>query len=210
MAGGPGGTLGRDEFLNLLITQLQHQDPLEPMEGTEFITQLAQFSELDEVRNVSEEISKLSTQMANLTDFNALSLLGQEAEISGDRVFHQEGVPAEIRFELGSAADQAMVTIYDPLGLAVRDIALGDLAAGDQTVIWDGRGLNGALLPAGTYRYSVMAQDVGGNPVAVETAERGEVKRVEFQNGLPFLLVGDRWLTVDAIRSVGVKGETGT
>ena len=200
--------LGQDVFLNLLIAQLKHQDPLEPMESTQFVTQLAQFSELDEMRELTSGQEDLQSYMASLNNFAAVSLLGKAVEFSGDEVAHQEGTSTEVEFLLPSDAAQVTVYLYNTQGNLVHTMDRGPMAAGNQTAIWNGTDESGQPLPSGTYRFDVVAQDASEGAIPVELMQQGLVREVVFQDGLPMLRVGERWLSLPEIQSIQT-GPTG-
>ena len=195
-------SLGQDVFLNLLITQLKHQDPLEPMEGTEFVTQLAQFSELDEMRELTSGQEDLQSYMASLNNFAAVSLLGKAVGFSGDEVAHQEGTSTALEFLLPSDAAQVTVALYDTRGNLVHTVDKGPMAAGNQTALWNGTDEHGQPLPSGTYRLDVVARDASEGTIPVELVQQGLVREVVFQDGLPMLRVGERWLSLPEIKSI--------
>ena len=194
--------LGQVEFINLLIAQLQNQDPLQPTEGSEFIAQLAQFSELDEMRKVSEGMGNVENYMASLNNFSSLSLLGQSTEFYGNGLAHQQGTHTDLRYQLPSNAESVVITITTSGGTPVCQ-KYGPTEEGIQTVTWDGRDAQGAELPSGTYRFSVEAKDADGNDMKVETMQRGTVDKVEFRDGMPYLQVNGRWLSLDDVHAVG-------
>ena len=198
----PADTLGKDVFLNLLITQLKHQDPLEPMEGTEFVTQLAQFSELDELRELTGGQEDLQRYMASLNNFAAVSLLGMDVEFAGDRVTHQEGTSTGIEFSLPRDAAQATILVYDAQGLVVQTLTKGSMVAGNQTAVWDGTDESGQLLPSGTYRFEVVANDANGGNVPVALIQRGSVREVAFEDGVPMVRIDDRWVSLSEVQGI--------
>jgi flagellar basal-body rod modification protein FlgD len=195
-------SLGQDVFLNLLITQLKHQDPLEPMEGTEFVTQLAQFSELDEMRALTSGQEDLQNYMASLNNFAAVSLLGKTVEFSGDQVAHQEGIPTAVEFYLPTDAAQVTVSLYDAQGSLIHSMNQGPMAAGERSVLWSGMDENGQPLPSGTYRVDVVASDASEGSIPVALMQRGVVQEVVFDDGVPELRVGDRWLSLPEVESI--------
>jgi flagellar basal-body rod modification protein FlgD len=194
--------LGSDAFLNLLIQQMKNQDPLEPMKGTEFVTQLAQFNELDEIRKVVEGQESMKDYLMTTNHFSSLSLLGKEIEFSGQQVAFEEGVPTDVPFRLANEASKATVTIYDMQGTCVRQLNSGKLDAGLQQVGWDGKDDNGQQLTSGMYRFEVNAEDAHGNMVPVESYQKGNVEKVEFQQGQPILCVDGQWITLAEILSI--------
>ena len=195
-------SLGKDVFLNLLITQLKNQDPLEPMEGTEFVTQLAQFSELDELRELTATQDNLQNYLASLNNFAAVSLLGKEVEFTGDQVSHQEGTSSEIRFTLPSEAAQVTIYLYDARGNLVHTLQQGPMEAGSQTALWNGTDDTGQPLPSGTYRCEVVAKDSTDGLIAVQLLERGSVQEVAFEDGVPRVRISGRWMSLSDIQGI--------
>ncbi len=195
-------SLGQDVFLDLLISQLKNQDPLEPMEGTEFVTQLAQFSELDEMRAFTSGQKDLQAYMASLNNFSSVSLLGKEVAFAGDQVAHQEGLPSEVRFDLSAEAALVTVKLYDSQGHLVRTIDKGPMTAGSHAVGWNGTNDTGAPLPSGTYRCEVAAKDASQGNIPVALKQQGVVQEVVFENGVPSVRVGERWIPLPEIQGI--------
>ncbi len=200
-------SLGQDVFLNLLVTQLKHQDPLNPMEATEFVSQLAQFSELDEMRKISSGQEDLSYYLASLNNFSALGLLGKEVEFSGNTFSHQADSPSDLAFSLGADASKVEVRVYDSQGRLVATLRESNLPAGRQSIAWNGRDdSTGAACPSGTYRFEVSATDAEGKAIPAATVGSGTVEEVVFQNGTPYLYVGGLWVALDDIQRIRPQG----
>ena len=199
--------LGEDVFLDLLVSQLKNQDPLEPMKGTEFVTQLAQFSELDEVRAITSGQKDLQAYMASLNNFSSVSLLGKEVAFAGDQVTHQEGLPSEVRFDLPAEAALVTVKLYDPQGHLVRTIDKGPMAAGSHIVGWNGADDTGQPLPAGAYRCEVTARDASQSNVPVTLKQQGVVREVVFENGAPSVRVGERWIPLSEVQGIQMASQ---
>lgn len=199
--------LGQDVFLNLLVTQLQHQDPLNPMEATEFVSQLAQFSGLDEMRKISSGQQDLSYYLASLNNFSALDLLGKEVEFAGDTFSHAADSPSELTFSLGADASKVEVRIYDGRGKLVATVKGSNLSAGRQSIPWDGRDdSTRSACPSGTYRFEVSATDAEGKAIDVSTVGSGTVEEVVFHNGTPYLYIGGLWVALDDIQRIRPQG----
>lgn len=194
--------MGKDAFLRLLVSQLQHQDPLNPADSTEFTAQLAQFSSLEQLANIHDALAELKLYQASINNAQSVSFIGREIEFQGDRVELEAGRPVNLEFELQGAARQASVSLYDASGHFVRDFALEGLAAGRQTVSWDGSDRNGSPVPAGVYRFEVQAQGAKGEPVAVTPFARGRVSGVLFENGITYLTVGLRKVAVGEVTRI--------
>jgi flagellar basal-body rod modification protein FlgD len=121
---------------------------------------------------------------------------------------HQEGTPTALEFRLPSDAAQVAVSLYDTQGHLVYTEDKGPMSAGNQATIWNGTDENGQPLPSGTYRMDVVARDASEAVISVELTQQGLVQEVVFQDGVPTLRVGERWLSLPDIKSIQT-GSTG-
>jgi flagellar basal-body rod modification protein FlgD len=195
-------TLGRDDFLNLLITQLQNQDPLSPMDSTEFSAQLAQFSSLEQLSNVNENLETLQLFQSSLNNAQAVSFIGKSIKASGDTVLITDGVPDKIHFELAGDASDVFVNIYDADGNFVATQEGGSLNAGRHDLSWDGTDHEGNEMPDGVYSFEIMAVDVNNEMVDVNRYTSGKVTGVTYRDGITYLLSGDKMIPMGNIIEV--------
>ena len=185
-------TLAKDDFLNLLITQLQNQDPLSPMDSTEFSAQLAQFSSLEQLGNVNENLETLLLYQGSLNNSQAVSFIGKTITASGDSSLITDGIPDNIHFELAGDASDTFVTIYDAAGNFVASEEYGSLNAGSHSLSWGGTDHEGNKLPDGVYYFEVMAVDVNNEMVDATTFTTGKVTGVTYKEGTTYLMSGDQ------------------
>lgn len=185
--------LGKDSFLKLLVAQLANQTPTNPVDGTQFVAQLAQFSELEQLTQIGEQLTGLQSSQAGMISNQTVAFLGKEVTYPGDQVTHVEGEPTKISFRMGSGATDVDVVIKNQSGVEVARIPAGT-AAGPQTINWSGLN-NGVEAPSGNYTFTVEAVGKDGSPVQVQTFGRGRVDGISYQSGYPELLIGDQRLT---------------
>ena len=152
-------SMGKDDFLQLLVTQLQNQDPLSPMDSTGFTAQLAQFSSLEELQNINETLSGVGSSQTILTNSQAVDYIGKQIKAVGDKLHLNEGEPTPIEFNLSQDAAGVYVKLYNQYGEFVQDIDAGPMSAGQQRLEWNGMDYQDQQAPTGTYRYEVMAMD---------------------------------------------------
>lgn len=199
-------TLGKDEFLNLLVTQLQYQDPLNPMDNTEFTAQLAQFSSLEQLSNISEKFDELTRSQTALNNTQAVSYIGQTVLAEGNGVQFNGTAPVDCIFELEGAAAETDVSIYNGSGQFVRTVDAGALDSGQQTVSWDGRDQQGNRAPAGHYYFEILAVDAEDRTIAAKTLTRGKVTGVTFRSGNAYLTAAGKEIAIHDIREVSTSG----
>lgn len=194
--------LGKDDFLTLLLTQLQNQDPLNPTDSTEYTAQLAQFSSLEQLTNINQNLEYLQLFQASINNAQAVSFIGKEILALGDGVPVTDGAAADCHFELAADASGAVVNIYDSAGNFVKAIEEGAMNAGRQSVVWDGTDQHGNLVADGNYTFEVMAVDANGQDVQAITYTAGLVDGVSFIDGTTYFLIGDQKIPIADIIEV--------
>lgn len=194
--------LDKDDFLKLFVAQLQAQDPLDPMDPTEFTTQLAEFTSLEQLYNVNTNLSTLLTTQATTNNFLANDLLGKTIQASGNSVELEDGVAGSITFSLDGFAADTTVTLYDASGNAVKTIDAGTLDAGENSVAWDGTDDNGAQLSDGEYTFGIQAVDSSGNEVDATTYTQGKVTGVLYSGGIAYLKIGNLAISLSKVVNI--------
>lgn len=184
-------SLGKEDFLRLLVTQMQFQDPMKPMEHTEFTAQLAQFSSLDQLFSINDGLKALSDTQGGLNRFQAVNFIGKEVKASGNKIYMgKDAASTMLGYSLNEEASGVAIHIFDRNGTGIRTIELGPQDAGTHTMVWDGRDSTGDLVSSGEYTFSVSAKDFEGRPSEAMTDVIGTVTGVSFEGIVPYLLVG--------------------
>jgi flagellar basal-body rod modification protein FlgD len=176
-------SLGEDTFLRLLTTQLQNQDPTNPVSNEEFVAQLATFSQLEELQGLSTKMDSLTMLNASMNNAAMTNLLGQTVVARGD-TFHYGGAgDAAVYYDAPAAAVEATLTVYDADGNVVYSADMGSLSEGEGTFSWDGKNLDGQPLPEGDYTFTIAATDSSGESIDITTLVRGVVDSMDFSEG---------------------------
>jgi flagellar basal-body rod modification protein FlgD len=194
--------MGKDDFLTLLVAQLQAQDPLNPMDSTDFTAQLAQFSSLEQLQNVNSNLKGLTTSQSIQTNANAVDFIGKQVTALGDQVEVTDGQSAGIQFTLSDDASNVYVRVYDQNGNFIRELDSGAMSAGQQEITWDGDDYLGSRAPDGTYQYEVEALDSDGADVDTTTFVSGTVSGVNYKDGQAYLIAGNQQIAMGNVVKV--------
>ncbi len=187
----PGGKLGKDEFLKILVAQLRNQDPMNPSSPEEFSAQLAQFSSLEQLMQVNQTLTSQAAADAALAqalnNSAAVGVLGRTVLAVGDTVEVSGTGEDRVTVGVGGSGGHATLTLYDEDGNVVGSRDAGELGPGRQVIE-----LKGAAdgLPPGRYRYAVTLEDGSGGEVAVQTFTRALIDGVRYGPQGPTLTSG--------------------
>jgi len=188
-----------NQFLNLLVTQLKNQDPLDPMDANEFTSQLVQFASVEQQIYQNANLEKLlnveqSSQIANMVDF-----IGHTIEASGTS-FHLENDSAEFTYEFGTKPNSATISIINSSGLTVYSgDAINEI--GQQSFKWDGKNQHETQQPDGTYTAVVTGKDRDGNLMNVTQSVFGRVTGAGAEEGIVSLFMNDIKTGLDKVLS---------
>jgi len=194
-------SLGKDDFLKMLLAQLKNQDPLKPLDGTEFAVQLAQFSSLEQLNNMNSELKNLGVYQMTQGNAQAVSLIGKEVTALQSGSFRVEDTSANLSYRLSQDARRVTVKIYDLTGKLADTIESTDQKAGLQTLQW-----NAGRFGKGDYTYEVSALDAAGNAVTADTMMTGTVTAVQFKDKTVYLTVNGQEIAFNNV--VSVRGTT--
>lgn len=216
--------MGKQEFLQLLITQLNNQDPLNPQDGAAFVAELAQFSSVEQLTNINSTLGNYGGQIDALKELiaelgagigtgqpgsqlgSASNLIGRVVEFRGNHAAWDGSEAVTFGYDLDNAATDARVIVRDSEGNLVREINLGDLEANEHSFTWDGTNNAGEPVAPGTYTFEVVATGADGDAFHVPTYMRGYVDRINFgQDGMQ-LRIGGRTISMDDVRSLFADG----
>lgn len=179
--------LGRDTFLTMLVAQLQNQDPLNPMDGTDFSAQLAQFSQLEQLINLNDSMESLATAYSNKSEKDVVGYIGKQVTGNVDNMNISEGTVSGGFYNLGVPAD-VMITITDASGKTVKTLYEGQQNSGSHVIGWDGTDSSGNALEDGSYKYTVLANS-GNGFSQVPSSVTGTVEGITYNNDTAYLVV---------------------
>lgn len=167
LGGGVSNADSEQRFLKLLVTQLNNQDPLNPMENAELTSQLAQMSTVSGIEKLNATLSGLVSQTGSSQVLQAASLIGYNVLSEGNVIATSEPKEGEepgivpFGVQLPGTAGEVEIKIVDSTGKTVRTIEAGPLKEGVNAVTWDGKDDQGNVVPVGAYSFSVAAANEG-------------------------------------------------
>jgi flagellar basal-body rod modification protein FlgD len=188
-----------NEFLGLLTTQLQNQDPLSPMDTNQFTQQLVEFASVEQQINMNTNLQTLVTLQQTAQDTQALAFVGQTVTVNGSTAALANG-QAQWTFNPPSPAT-ATFTVTNSTGQTVFS-QTGTVQPGSQPFTWNGTGSNGQQNPAGNYTLTITATGASGQSVAVPTTVTGVVSSVDVSQNPPLLSIGGQNYNVNQIINV--------
>ncbi len=192
--------LGTDAFLTMLVAQLQNQDPLNPMDGTDFSSQLAQFSQLEQLMNLNTSMESLAKASSSDSEKDLMSYLGKQVSGNVDSMQVENGAVSGGFFNLSQNAD-VIINITDASGETIKTLYEGTKASGVQLVKWDGTDKEGKAVGDGTYKYQVLA-NAGSGYEELPTNVTGTVDGIAYSNGNPYLVVQGVLIDPNSLTSV--------
>ena len=185
--------LDRDAFLKLLTTQMQAQDPLNPMDNTQFVAQLSQFTSLERLEGMSQSLNTLAMSTASNTSAQMVSFIGKHLDLPRstltlDPALYAPNTHTPARLELKEDVSQVTISVKNAEGKIVRTIEMGRHNADeDLPISWDGLDDQGAPLPKGNYSLTVEALNEEGDRVDAQLITTRRVTGVSFEGGIPRL-----------------------
>jgi len=202
-------SMGKDDFLKLLIAQLKNQDPMSPLESQDFAAQLAQFTTLEKLNNIDHnietgiQVDMMMTQAINNT--MAANIIGKDARGFGDQVVMNDDGTGQLSFRLGSLASEVTAKIMDESGNVVRRINLKNCSKEFHQIDWDGKDDNGQNVNGRKFTFEISATDANGKEVYVQKLITGFVTGIRYEEGRAILLINDLEVQFANVLEIGVK-----
>lgn len=202
-AGHGNANMDKDAFFKLMLTQLKHQDPMNPMKNHEMAAQLAQFSSLEQMTNMNTTLAKIESKSSQPQDFQALNLIGKTVAGDSSRVVRtQFDKEHDFNFDLTQDAGEVNVKVFTSQGEEVRNYKLTNLQAGTNKVSWNGKDEGGAMQAAGEYFFQVDAKNAAGNRIPVRTEFKGQITGISFSAEGPVLQVGNQAIKMKDVSQI--------
>jgi flagellar basal-body rod modification protein FlgD len=184
-------TLGKDDFLKIMITQMKNQDPTKPFNADEMAAQMAQYASVEQLQNVNQNLGKMQTDHQASDRMSMTSMIGKTITVDRERFPHTEGVEESLGYTLSRNASEVKLSVINGSGETVFEKDIGAQKAGEQSYGWDGIKANTLPAKAGSYTFKITAKDERGAALPTNPKTQGKVIGVSFEGSEPMLLIGD-------------------
>ena len=194
--------MGRNEFMDLMMAQMQNQNPLDPQKNEDFVAQLAQFSSLEEMQSLNTSVEDAMGQFRSTQALQASAMVGQQVQVEGN--IANLGPEGEVKgaVEVPSATSNLRVNVYNPSGELVRQMDMGQQGSGTVDFSWDGENGDGDLMEPGDYRVQAEAQ-YDGETQELATRLNANVDSVNLENGgVTLNLAGRGSVPLDQVKQI--------
>lgn len=200
----PSQEMGQAEFLMLLTTQMQNQDPTKPMDPTNFVTDLTQMSQLESTNKMNASILAMTNSFQSMQTMQSAALIGKSVMTVGEELSHQKDESSQIRLEVEEALTDVTVVISNGSGI-VKEMSLGDKTIGDANASWDGLDDDGNSRPSGQYTVTAYGTDVDGESKTISTVLPSSVSTVSINKDgtVGLTLASGSSIGMDAVREIG-------
>ena len=198
--------MGKDSFLKLLLAQLKNQDPLKPMESTDFTAQLAQFTQIESLTDIKDLLKSSATSESNLantiTSTLAVGLIGKDVSINSTSLNFDGTNAVKFSFDAPDSAVTLGVAIYDSSGNLVKNLDMTSFTTGTNSVSWNGKDADGNTVAKGDYVVGVSYKDKSGTAYNLETYISGKITGLKYKSGVTYVVVGGNEISFDKLREI--------
>ncbi len=199
-------TLNENDFLQMLVTELQNQDPTNPLQSTDLAAQLAQFSSVSELQTLNQNVQNSTSanlmMTQSISNTMAATLIGKKIEVNTSSINYDGSTQPSLGFNLPSNAADVKIQIANSNGTVVRTIDDGAQLSGDNNFTWDGKDDSGNSVPVGSYTFTVTATDSQGDPITATQYMLGTVDGVKFGSSGASLLVNGSTVDLSNVQEI--------
>ncbi len=194
-------SLNNDDFMKLLLVELQHQDPTEPMDSEKILTQTSQLATLESTDNTNAALENLAASLSNTQQFSTISAIGKMADLGSDAIINEEGSASTFEIYFPSDIQEGNVNITDASGNIVKTLEVGTNPAGVYQFTWDGLNSSGSMAESGIYHINSTYTNAEGNSLQTRLGAY-PIESVRFDGGETFVKLGSSYVPLTDIQEV--------
>ena len=193
--------LGKDDFMTLLLVELQHQDPTEPMDSEKILTQTSQLAGLESAENTNNALEELAKSLGNSQNFSTIAAIGKTADLGSDAITIEEGTPSSFEVYFPSDIEQGTIAITDGSKNVIQTIDVGTNPSGVYKFTWDGTNKEGEFAESGIYHINSSYKDSSGQDLQTRLGAY-PIESVRFDGGKVLVKVGSNYVPLENISEV--------
>ncbi len=190
--------LGKDDFMMLLLVELQHQDPTEPMDSEKILTQTSQLASLESAENTNNALADLAASLGVSQQFSTVAAIGKTADLGSDAIAHDEGSSSSFEVYFPSDIEQGTIEISDADGNSIKTIDVGTNPSGVYQFTWDGTDSNGDPATSAIYHVNANYSDPDGNTLQTRLGAY-PIESIRFEEGKALVRVGSNYVPLENI-----------
>jgi flagellar basal-body rod modification protein FlgD len=194
----PKSVLQKDDFMKLLLLELQYQDPTDPMDSDKILSQTSELASLEAQDNTNKTLELLTNQLKSSMGVTAIGAIGKMASMGNDKIAINEGENTTFEVYFPKDVQSGTLSIEDLNGNVIRTIDLAEQPSGIQTFEWDGISDGGESVGSGYYRVKANYLDGEGNPQQTAYGYY-PIESVRFDDGDALLKLGSRYVPLDQV-----------
>ncbi len=195
--------MDKDSFMKLMIAQMKHQDPTNPMQSHELAAQLAQFSSVEQLQNVNKTLEEMKDGQKPTESFQALNFIGKAVSGDSSKLVRVKGDRShDFSYTLAGDAKEAKLKVRNSAGEIVRTIDMKELKKGSNSFTWNGLDERGQAVPAGEYQFFLEATAANGQKLGVKTDFEGIISGLNYTPEGPVLLVGTQSVKLKDVKKI--------
>jgi len=193
--------LGKDDFMTLLLVQLQHQDPTEPMDSDKILTQTSQLAGLEATANTNKALEDLAKSLGTANQFSTIAAIGKTADLGSNAIIYDEGAASSFEVYFPESIEQGTVQILNAEGGVVKNLDVGTNPSGVYQFDWNGSDNSGNQAEAGLYYVTASYTDQNGKAQQTRLGAY-PIESVKFDGGQTLVKVGSNYVPLSSVKEV--------
>lgn len=194
--------LQKQDFMNLFMTQMSHQDPMDPMNSGAMMSQLAQLGSMEQLENMNGQLKEMNSTQKDISRFQSLNFLDKDVMLNTNQVELSKGNGKPVYYNLNSDVDNVKLIIEEADGSPVFSQNLGLLTAGRHQFTWDGKNDEGILMGDGKYNIRLNGRSPDGSVANLDLFRTGRISQLEYRKGQPWAKINDTMMPLSKVKTV--------
>jgi flagellar basal-body rod modification protein FlgD len=202
-----GDELRKQDFMNLFMTQMSHQDPMSPMDSGSMMSQLAQLGSMEQLENINGQLKNMNSTQKEISRSQALSYLDKDVMMEVKDLQLTKGGSRPMYYSLDQDMDNLKMVVEEADGAPVFSAELGLVTAGRHQFTWDGKNDEGVMMGDGTYKTKLTGTGADGSTVDLSTFKSGRISQMEYRKGQPWVKVNNSMIPLSKVSTIDIKSQ---